>query len=195
MKLAWVVIALVSTAFSLGCRGEAKPKDTPETLQKLSDCDKAKQDKDAYIKDLEKRLADIELSGGGEEVVVTVTGDNLVIAGVKGKGPSGRAKIARGNAKDTELYEAFLKAVRMSRGKLKQCYQNALKKNSALQARSIPMAIRVQYRTDGKVSSAQFSPRVSADFDRCMKNVASGWTLPKMPKSVVFNSKITLTPE
>ena len=189
-----VFVATVLALSTAGCKGEGKVKDSPETLRNLSDCEKAKQDKDTYIKELEKRLADHALQGG-EEVVITLEGANLTIAAVKGKGPNSGAKVEKGSAKDIELYEAFLRTVKRSRGQLKQCYQNALKKNSALQARSIPMAIEVKYRTDGKVALAQFSPRVSADFDRCMKNAASSWVLPKMPKPVTFRSKITLTPE
>jgi len=187
-------MALLSIALVAACKGDGKVKDSPETLRNLSDCEKSKQDKDSYIKELEKRLAEHEL-GGGDEVVVTIEGEVLTISAIKGKGPHQASGVEKGDAKDAELYEAFLAAVKRSRGQVKQCYQNALKKNSALQARSIPMNIQVKYRTDGKVSLAQFSPRVSADFDQCMQNVASGWALPKMPKPVTFQSKITLTPE
>lgn len=190
----WVRMALLSVALVAACKGDGKVKDSPETLRNLSDCEKSKQDKDSYIKELEKRLAEHEL-GGGDEVVVTIEGEVLTISAIKGKGPHQASGVEKGDAKDAELYEAFLAAVKRSRGQVKQCYQNALKKNSALQARSIPMNIQVKYRTDGKVSLAQFSPRVSADFDQCMQNVASGWALPKMPKPVTFQSKITLTPE
>lgn len=190
----WVRMALLSIALVAACKGDGKVKDSPETLRNLSDCEKSKQDKDSYIKELEKRLAEHEL-GGGDEVVVTIEGEVLTISAIKGKGPHQASGVEKGDAKDAELYEAFLAAVKRSRGQVKQCYQNALKKNSALQARSIPMNIQVKYRTDGKVSLAQFSPRVSADFDQCMQNVASGWALPKMPKPVTFQSKITLTPE
>ncbi len=190
----WAQVAVVGLALVAGCKGDGKVKDSPETLRSLSDCEKSKQDKDTYIKELEKRLAEHELKGG-EEVVVTIEGEVLTISGIKGKGPHQASGVDKGDAKDVELYEAFLSAVKRSRGQVKQCYQNALKKNSALQARSIPMNIQVKYRTDGKVSLAQFSPRISADFDQCMENVAAGWVLPKMPKPVTFQSKITLTPE
>jgi hypothetical protein len=192
MKYSSASWVLAMALIGLGaCKGEVVVKDTPETTRKLADCEKDRQAKAEYIKDLEKRVADAELSG----VVVTVTGDTLTISGMTGKGPHTRSGVAKGNAKDTELYEAFLAAVRQSRGRLKQCYQRALKKNSGLQARSIPMNIEVKYRTDGKVSAASFSVRITADFDRCVQAIAKGWTLPKMPSPVTFRSKITLTPE
>ncbi|MBT8493594.1 MAG: hypothetical protein KJO07_11090 [Deltaproteobacteria bacterium] len=177
-----------------GCKGEVVVKDTPETTRNLDDCEKDRTAKAEYIKDLEKRLADYELKGA-DEVVVNITGETLTISGVTGKGPNTRSGVEKGSAKDTELYEAFLAAVRKSRGRLKKCYQRALKKNSALQARSIPMKIEVKYRTDGKVSLAQFSVRITPDFDRCVQTIAKGWSLPKMPKPVTFRSTITLTPE
>jgi len=189
------LLVVVAVLAGLSACKETKVKDKPETLRSLADCEKAKADKDDYIKELEKRVADFELKGADGDVVVNLEGDGLTIAAVSGKGPYTRERVEKGNAKDKELYEGFLRAVKRSRGSLKRCYQNALKKNSALQARSIPMAIQVRYRTDGKVAGAQFSPRVSSDFDRCMQSVSKGWTLPKMPRPVTFNSKITLTPQ
>jgi len=53
----------------------------------------------------------------------------------------------------------------------------------------------VNYKTNGKVKSASFSPNVSAQFGACMKGVANKWVLPAMPRSVTFNYRQTLTPE
>jgi hypothetical protein len=93
------------------------------------------------------------------------------------------------------LYEAFVASLRRSRGSIQKCYQNALKNNATLQARSVTLNIEVQYKTSGSVTDARFSPRIDQSFDRCMDSVARRWTLPAMPRAVAFNYKQTLTPE
>lgn len=117
----------------------------------------------------------------------------MTITAGKSKGP--HRDTARGDAKDAELYEAFVKSLKKSRGAIKKCYQSALKKNSALSARTVTLNIGVDYRTNGKVKNANFSPRVSKQFNQCMDSVAKNWTLPAMPRAVSFNYKQTLTPE
>ncbi|HLU65315.1 MAG TPA: hypothetical protein VKZ63_03540 [Kofleriaceae bacterium] len=186
-----VVILAASAAATLpACKGKTKYKDSPETVQKLSDCQENLEEKQTYIATLEKRLA--ELEGQGDAVVVNIEGEALQISG---KGPNERSGSPTGTADDAKLYEAFVAALERSRGSIQKCYQNALKNNSTLQARSVTLNIQVAYRTSGQVSGATFNPRIDESFDRCMDAVARRWVLPSMPRAVAFNYKQTLTPQ
>lgn len=176
------------------CKAKTEVRDNPETASQLAACEKSVADKDAYIATLEERVTDLE-SKAGESVVVTIEGEAMEITAGKNRGPSAGAGVAGGSAKDAELYESFVQSLKRSRGAIQKCYQSALKKNSALAARTITLDIAVDYRINGKVANASFSPRVSDQFNACMRTVADKWTLPAMPRSVSFAYKQTLTPE
>jgi hypothetical protein len=182
-------LAAMAVALALGaCKGKTQYKDDPETTQKLTDCEKNLKEKETYIATLEKRLAD----GAGSIVMVNIEGEAMKISG---KGPHESTDGDAGSAEDAVLYEAFVASLRRSRGSIQKCYQNALKNNATLQARSVTLNIEVQYKTSGSVTDARFSPRIDQSFDRCMDSVARRWTLPAMPRAVAFNYKQTLTPE
>lgn len=186
-----LVLIIVSLPLALGaCKGKTKYKDSPETVQRLTDCNKSLQEKQQYIATLEKRLTDQE--GAGTVVTVNIEGEAMKIAG---RGPHERSGEPHGNADDAKLYQAFVDALHKSRGSIQKCYQNALKNNAALQANSVTLNIQVSYKTSGQVSDATFNPRIDESFNRCMEAVARHWTLPAMPRAVSFNYKQTLTPE
>jgi hypothetical protein len=182
-----VVVAVMLLALA-ACKGKTSYKDSEETIQTLKDCQEDQKTKKEYIASLEKRIQELE----GEAVVVNIEGEAMKIAG---KWPNERVKPTGGNADDLKLYEAFVAALQRSRGSIQKCYQNALKNNATLQARSVTLSIEVAYKTSGAVSGAQFSPRIDESFDRCMDAVAHRWTLPAMPRAVSFNYKQTLTPQ
>jgi hypothetical protein len=182
-----VLTAVVALALG-ACKGKTTYKDHPETTQKLTDCEKNLKEKEAYIATLEKRIAE----GEGSTVTVNIAGEAMKISG---KGPHELTGGEVGSADDAKLYEAFVASLKRSRGSIQKCYQNALKNNATLQARSVTLDIEVQYKTSGSVTDARFSPRIDESFDRCMDAVTKRWTLPAMPRAVAFNYKQTLTPE
>ena len=185
------LVAVVLVLTGLGaCKGKTKYKDSPEIIKERDDCKTALKEKTEYIATLEKRLADLEGQGG--VVMVAISGE---VMNVTGKGPNERVGTPTGSADDLKLYEAFVAALKRSRGSIQKCYQNALKNNATLQARSVTLSIEVGYKTSGSVSDATFSPRIDESFDRCMDAVAHRWTLPAMPRAVSFNYKQTLTPD
>ncbi len=193
--------ALLALALALtGCKGETKEIDKPETLDKLKQCEENLKAKVEYANSLNDRIDTLEKGGatgvevGDDVVVVNIEGEAMKITAGKNKGPSG-GKDPKGNAKDEELYAAFVKQLKRSRGSIKKCYQAALKKDSRLSTRTISLNIKVNYKTSGKVKNASFSPNVSAQFNSCMNGVAGKWILPAMPRSVTFNYRQTLTPE
>jgi hypothetical protein len=195
------VVSLAATfaaAVALGagaCKGKTEVVDSPDTLAALDECRSKVKDQDELRALLEKEIADLKLGSttDGEQVVVSIEGDVLTVTAGKSKGPyQGDPK---GDAKDEALYAEFVKAVKKSRGSIKKCYTNALKKNSQLQARTVKLDIQVNFKTSGSMSSATFNPRISETFDQCMTNVASGWKLPAAPRKVAFQYQMSLTPE
>lgn len=193
MNRTLVASTLVALLVAPGCKGETVVKDNPETTNKLNACESNLKEKEEYIKSLEARVT--ELEGGEGNVVVNIEGEAMEITAGGDKGPHARSGTPKGSAKDAELYESFVKSLKRSRGAIKKCYQGALKKNTAIQARTITLDIAVDYKTSGAVSSATFNPRISSQFNSCMRTVADKWKLPAMPRAVSFNYKQTLTPE
>ncbi len=189
-------VALTVAFASVGCKGKTVVKADPQTEESLKQCNENLKAKVEYINKLNEDILKLEAGASQEDgaVVVTIEGEVMTITSGKGKGPNGN-KDPKGNAKDAELYEAFVKRLKGSRGAIKKCYQSALKKNSALSAKTVTLDIGVSYKTSGKVSKATFNPRVSEQFNQCMNSVAKKWTLPGMPRPVTFNYKQTLTPE
>ena len=123
----------------------------------------------------------------------TIAGDTLTISGKdsarSGSGSSGPA------VPDEALFESFVKQVQLSRGSMQRCYQNALKKDTGLQARTLTMNVQVRFTAAGKVSQATFNPRISDSFDTCMSTVARRWKLEGTSGAIVFKQPITLTPQ
>jgi hypothetical protein len=183
-------------AMAAACKGETKYKDTPDTLRKLDDCRNLSGEKDARIVQLEKELADLKAKSAGE-VTINIAGDGTwVIKGGSGPNVAGRnPPDPTGNAKDAELYKAFLGHVNLSRGAIKKCYQNALKKDTSLDQRTITLNISVKYSSSGKVQNVGLDKRISDSFSACMDNVAGGWTLPAAPQSFTFRAPVTLMPQ
>ncbi len=197
MKNIVACAALVFAVGTVGCKGKTVVKADPQTVESLAQCQTNLKEKIAYIDTLSTRITELESGGAAtddEGVVVTIEGEVMTITAGQGNGPNG-SKDPRGNAKDGELYDAFVKRLKSSRGAIKKCYQHALKKNSALSAKTVTLNIGVSYKTSGHVKGTTFNPRVSEQFNQCMDSVAQKWTLPAMPRSVVFNYKQTLTPE
>ena len=180
------------------CAKKTKTQDSPELLKAFEDCKRSNEEKTTRIRALKAELGELKMNGSDGEVVVSfeAKGKNgLTIVGVSGgKGPNARAKTPTGDAKDAELYQAFLKAVNRSRGAIKKCYQRALKDKS-LQARTINLSITVNYASSGKVRSASFRPQVSSTFNSCMTGVTKRWTIPAAPSALTFRAPVTLTPQ
>lgn len=182
--------ALMALVLGLGaCKGKTEIRDNPETLKALEACRDTLNEKAKYAKDLEARVFDLEQEGG-DQVVVEITGDTMTI---RGKGPSERS--GGPAAADEELFESFLSQVQGARGQMQRCYQNALKKNSGLQARTITLNVQVRFSPAGKVARATFEPEISDAFEACMSAVARRWTLDGTSQSVTFRQPITLSPQ
>lgn len=198
MRMMCAGSVLLMAMIGAGCGTKTKIQENPETRENLNKCEANLKEKVAYINTLNERITALESGTNTPEegaVVVTIDGEVMKITAGKDKGPYKGTGDPKGNANDADLYKAFVSQLKRSRGSIKKCYQHALKKNSALSARTVTLNIGVDYKTSGKVKNASFSPRVSEQFNQCMDGVAQKWTLPGMPRAVSFNYKQTLTPE
>lgn len=196
----WCAMSFAVVAFAaVGCKGETKIEDNPKTIKELKHCKEKWDAKSSEVKELKDRLAKYELDEGDpdpEVVVINITDDKWEITG--GAGPHARTNktTPRGNADDDQLYKAFRKQVDASRGKMKRCYQNALKKNSAITAMTITLKLQVKFNTAGKPTWSNFSsPIKDTNFTSCMQGIVNKWKLPAPPRSVQFDASVTLRPQ
>ncbi len=190
----WV---LGAGALVVACSQEAEVVDDPETLDRLERCETARAEHAEYIAELEERLADLEMA---RQDGVTADDDEDEDESSDGGGgtsaPRGSGGAAAATtALDEELYENFVDQTQRSRQAITRCYQNTLKNDPSLQARTIRMQIEVDYDAGGAVQGASFSPQVSPEFDTCMQAVVDNWELPATTSPVTFTREVTLTPE
>jgi hypothetical protein len=186
-------VATLVAASTTGCK-KTVTKPDPETERALEDCRARLKSKEDLISELQKQISDLKINPASGDVVVRIEGDVLTVTA--GQGPNTRAAKPTGTSDDSKLYESFVASVRNSRGAIKKCYQNALKKNSALQARTVTLNITVNFKTNGEATASQFSPRISEHFDQCMEGIANRWKLPEFSgRAVSFQTKLSLTPE
>ncbi len=186
--LAMVALVLVAS----GCKGETKYRDSPETLKALEICRNNMKELEQRKAELDERVRKLETGALDGDVVVRIEGDAFEITG---KGPSGRAGTGTAAVDDKALYEAFLSNVNGSRGAIKKCYQQALKNNASLQARTVTLNVNVRFSTAGKAAGSSFAPQISSSFDECMRAVTAKWSVPAPPRSVAFQAPVTLTPQ
>jgi hypothetical protein len=184
-----IVLALVCV---VGCKGETKYKDSNETLAKLDNCNKQLTAKDDLIKSYADKQAELEATLKNSEIVVTIEGDALTVRpGHNGNGNGG-------DHVDDETAKAlsadFLDQVQKSRGAIQKCYEQALKKNTGLQARTISLTVSASFQPSGAYSRSSFQPALGDAFDGCMKSVAGRWKLPAASQGMTFQATVSLSP-
>ncbi len=191
-----ILAAMAALAVAtVGCKGETKYRDSPETASELQKCHNLANEKQKFITTLEAELAALKQKCG-EEVVINVAGDGtLKVSGGPGPSRVTHPENPAGNAADMDLYKAFLAKVNGSKGLIKKCYQNALKKDSSLQASDIVLHITVKYHASGKIAGVNFDKGISDTFTGCMEAVTAKWKLPAAPRAYTFKTPVTLTPK
>lgn len=186
-----LVFALAGAAVG-ACKSPA-PKDKPETLAKLSDCETkvaALADKDRLIQQYEAEIARLKLEGGAQEFVFTIEGDALAVK----KRPQGGGGPPIDDKVAAAMSQNFIDVVNKSRGAIQKCYEQALKKNNGLQAKTISMTVSASFQPSGAFSRASFRPALGDAFDSCMKGVATKWKLPAASQGMSFQATVSLSP-
>jgi hypothetical protein len=183
--LAILLVAVV------GCKGETVVKPDPQTKSDLEQCQKDKAEKDKLIKAVEEENARLmrNQGGSGAEIVVSIEGNALTVK----PGKPGEVRPIDDKAVAAASKE-FLDVVAKSRGAIQKCYEQALKKNSGLQAKTVTLSVSASFAQDGKYKSSSFSPSLGDTFDNCIKTVASKWQLPTSSPAMTFKAQVSLTP-
>ncbi|MGE0545495.1 MAG: hypothetical protein AB7O24_10540 [Kofleriaceae bacterium] len=185
------MVGFVTAVASLGaCKGE-KITENPQTRMDLEQCLRDKEAKATLAKTLEEENAKLQReAGGGSEIVVVIEGNALTVR----PGKPGDPPRALPDKDAGEFASKFIDVVEKSRGAIQKCYEQALKKDSGLQARTITLTVNASFSEAGAYRNASFAPALGSTFDTCIRTVASKWTLPEKPKPSTFKAQISLTP-
>jgi hypothetical protein len=183
-------IAILFVAAAIGCKGDEVVKDNPDTVRDLDICKKTVDEKNKLITALQDENARLMRGGAGvNEIVVAIEGNALTVRpGKPGEPRPIDDKVAAAASKE------FLDVVERSRGAIQKCYEQALKKNSNLQAKTITLTVSASFSNAGAYQSSSFAPSLGDTFDSCMKTVAGRWALPTSSPAMTFKAQVSLTP-
>ena len=189
--------AILSSVLALGivaggCKGETKTVPDPQTLSDLEACKKNSEEKDKLAKAVQDENDYLRAhagSGSGGEITVVIEGNALTVKPHTGGGaPPIDDKAVAAASKE------FLDVVAKSRGAIQKCYEQALKKNTGLQARTVTLTVQASFAGSGAYKDSSFSPSLGDTFDQCIKTVASKWVLPQNSPAMNFKAQVSLTP-
>jgi hypothetical protein len=189
MRFAYVACVVAALVLP-GCKGETKYKDTPDTLAKLESLTQQLEEKDKAKKQCEADLAALQRGQAGGEIVVTIEGDALRVK----PGHGGAPERSIDDATAAKQSQAFLDIVSRSRGAIQKCYEQALKKNSGLQAVTVSMKLSASFGASGEFSRMSTSRSLGDTFDGCLHAVAAKWKLPAAPAAMTFQAQVSLSP-
>lgn len=186
-SLAALMMALGTTS---GCKGEKVIQPDPKTQADLDQCLKNKAEKDKLIKDEEEENARLmREKAKSTDVVVTIEGNALTVK----PGKPGD-ELPLDNKVIGEASKEFLNVVAKSRGAIQKCYEQALKKNTGLQAKTVTLSVSAIFASSGQFQSSSFEPSLGDTFDKCILQVASKWALSTPPPVKNFRATVSLTP-
>ncbi|MDQ3364088.1 MAG: hypothetical protein M3680_01475 [Myxococcota bacterium] len=173
-----------------GCKGETVVKPDPQTKADLEQCQKDKAEKDKLIKAVEEENARLMRGqGSAGEIVVAIEGTALTVR----PGKPGEVRPIDDKAAAAASKE-FLDVVARSRGAIQKCYEQALKKNTGLQAKTITLTVSASFSAAGAYKTSSFAPSLGDTFDNCIRTVASKWALPTNSPAMTFKAQVSLTP-
>src|SRR4029077_20074243 len=161
-----------------------------QTQADLDQCRKDKAEKDKLIKAEEDENARLmREKGSGAEIVVSIEGNALTVK------PGGPGEVHPIDDKVAgEVSKEFLNVVAKSRGAIQKCYEQALKKNTGLQARTVTLNVQASFSNSGAYKDSSFAPSLGDTFDNCIKTVASHWLLPTNSPAMTFKAQVSLQP-
>ena len=179
----------VTLVIMSGCKGEKVIQPDPQTKADLEQCLRDKAEKDKLNKALgDENAALMREKASGAEIVVSIEGNALTVKpGAPGEVRPLDDKVVGEASKD------FLNVVEKSRGAIQKCYEQALKKNTGLQAKTVTLSVSASFNA-GQFKSSNFAPSLGDTFDACIRTVASKWTLPTTSPAMTFKAQVSLTP-
>jgi hypothetical protein len=186
-----IVTSLAALAVTLGagsgCKGE-KVVD-PQTQADLESCKRDKLELDKLNKALgDENALLMREKGRGAEIVVSIEGNLMTVK----PGSPGEVRPIDDKALGDASKE-FFTVVEKSRGAIQKCYEQALKKNTGLQAKTVTLSVQATFAS-GQFKSSNFAPSLGDTFDACIRTVASKWALPTTSPAMTFKAQVSLTP-
>jgi hypothetical protein len=186
--LALFVPAIVALT---GCKGETVYKDSAETLDRLEKCRASSEEKQKLIASYEAELVKLKQNGSTSgEIVLTIEGNALTVK----PGATGGGERPIDDKTAAAASQQFIDLVSKSRGAIQKCYEQALKKNTGLQAKTVTLRVSASFAATGAFQRSSFTPSLSDSFDGCMKSISTKWQLPAGPQSMTFQASVSLTP-
>jgi hypothetical protein len=186
-----VILTAVLLLGGVGCKGETVVKDNPDTLSALEICKKTLDEKNKLITAIQDENARLMRGGGaGGEIVVSIEGNALTVK----PGKPGEAPHPIDDKAAAAASKEFLDVVAKSRGAIQKCYEQALKKNANLQAKTVTLTVSASFSQAGAYRDSSFTPSLGDTFDNCIKTVASKWALPTSSPAMTFKAQVSLTP-
>ena len=188
-SIATALTVLVTLGTVAGCKGDKVIQPDPKTQADLDQCLKDKAEKEKLIKSEEdENAALMREKSSGTEIVVAIDGNLMTVKpGAPGEVRPIDDKVVGEAAKQ------FQNVVERSRGAIQKCYEQALKKDTALQARTVTLSVSASF-TSGQFKGSNFAPSLGDAFDACIRTVASKWTLPPSAPAMTFKAQVSLTP-
>jgi len=188
-SIATALTVLVTLGTVAGCKGDKVIQPDPKTQADLDQCLKDKAEKEKLIKSEEdENAALMREKSSGKEIVVAIEGNLLTVKpGAPGEVRPIDDKVVGEAAKQ------FQNVVERSRGAIQKCYEQALKKDTGLQARTVTLSVSASF-TSGQFKGSNFAPSLGDAFDACIRTVASKWTLPPTAPAMTFKAQVSLTP-
>jgi len=185
-----LAVLMMALGPSVGCKGDKVVQADPQTKADLDRCLKDKAEKEKLIKAEEDENARLMRDkGAGAEIVVSIEGNALTVR------PPSPGEVRPIDDKAVgEASKEFINVVARSRGAIQKCYEQALKKNTGLQARTVTLSVSASFAQSGQYKSSNFAPSLGDAFDACIRTVAAKWTLPTTSPAMTFKAQVSLTP-
>ena len=186
----WFLAAVMALGSLAACKGEKVIQPDPQTKADLDQCLKDKAEKEKLIKAEEDENARLmREKGTGAEITVSIEGNALTVK----PGKPGEVRPIDDKVVG-DVSKEFLNVVEKSRGAIQKCYEQALKKNTGLQAKTVTLSVSASFAPSGQFKSSNFAPSLGDTFDNCIRTVASKWALPTNSPAMTFKAQVSLTP-
>jgi len=184
-----LALAMTGILGLAACKGETVTKIDPQTKTDLDNCLAVQQDQKKLITSLQEENTRLQTKQTSSEIVVTIEGNSLT---VKPGAPGDVRPIDDRTA--AAASKEFIDVVRKSRGAIQKCYEQALKKTSGLQTKTVTLTVSASFAQSGAYKNASFSPSLGDTFDSCIRAVATRWVLPQNSPAMTFQAQVALTP-
>ncbi len=173
----------------VACKGETVVKIDPATQTALDNCKKDFDEQKKLIATLQEQNTQLQTKQATAEILVTIEGNALTVR----PGKPGEVRPIDDKAAATASKE-FLDVVRKSRGAIQKCYEQALKKTTGLQSKTVTLTVSASFSPQGAYKNASFAPSLGDTFDTCIRSVATKWVLPQNSPAMTFQAQVSLTP-